>query len=226
MSMNEQKQEKTGCGETVRGRFLVFEGIDGSGKSTQVRLLAERLRGMGIPCDKTMEPTDGPFGSQIRQVLTGRIQADPRVLAPLFVADRLDHLLKPGNGLSTRVQAGVTVLCDRYYYSNYAYQSADLSMDWVIEANAPCREILRPDLCLFLDVDPDAALERITRNRDHTELFEKKSRLVRTREDYREAFRRIAGEEHIVTIDGSGTKEEIAERIWEAVRQLFAQQEK
>ena len=115
------------------------------------------------------------------------------------------------------------MICDRYYYSNYAYQSADLSMDWVIGANEPCRQILRPDLCLFLDVDPDAALERITRNRDHTELFEKKSRLIQTRKDYQEAFRRIGNEENIVTIDGSGSKEEIAERIWEAVRPLFIQ---
>ena len=78
------------------GRFLAFEGIDGSGKSTQLQLLLERLRQRGVECRGTREPSDGPVGAMLRQILTGRMAADGRVIAGLFAADRLDHLV---NGL-------------------------------------------------------------------------------------------------------------------------------
>ena len=118
-----------------KGKFIAFEGIDGSGKSTQVRLLAERLRSENIPFYTTMEPTDSPVGSLIHQIMTGRVKADPKVIAALFVADRLDHLLNDVNGISQKIDEGTTVIMDRYYFSSYAYQSVDAPMDWVIQAN-------------------------------------------------------------------------------------------
>ena len=90
-----------------------------------------------------MEPTAAPVGSLIRQVLTGRIEMDNKVIAALFVADRLDHLLNQVDGIWPKVQAGTTVLTDRYYFSSYAYQSVDMPMDWVIQANEESRKILR-----------------------------------------------------------------------------------
>lgn len=204
-----------------KGKLIVFEGIDGSGKSTQIQLLTERLRNKNIACYATMEPTDSPIGSLIHQIMTGRLQADPKVIAALFVADRLDHLLNDVNGISRKIEEGTTVLMDRYYFSSYAYQSVDVPMEWIIQANEQSSSILRPDVNLFIDIDPDMALERITKNRFQKELFEEKSRLIQVRQKYIEAFDRLQGVENVAIIDGSRSKEEIAEDVWSVVERFF-----
>ena len=186
-----------------KGRLIALEGIDGCGKSTQARLLAERMRQEGIACYATMEPTDSPIGSLIRQIMTGRVKTDNRVIAPLFVADRLDHLLNEVNGILHKVEEGITVISDRYYFSSYAYQGVDLPMDWVIRANEPNSSILRPALTVFLDIPPKLALERISRNRFQQELFEEEARLAQVRQKYMEAFRALEGEEQVAVL---GTK--------------------
>lgn len=204
--------------KTNRGRLIAFEGIDGSGKSTQIRLLADRFREMGTVFYTTMEPTDAPIGSFIHQIMTGRMKADPKVIAALFVADRLDHLLNEVNGIVHKVKEGVTVLMDRYYFSSYAYQSVDVSMEWLMQANAQCSGILRPTVNIFIDTDPQLAMERITQNRFERELFEETSRLIRVREKYLEAFERLKDSERIVIIDGNRKPEEVAHDVWKAVQ--------
>lgn len=216
--MRKKELEKT---KISRGRFIAFEGIDGSGKSTQIELLSNRLKEKGIYCYTTMEPTDSPIGSLIHQIMTGRIKTDNKVIAGLFVADRLDHLLNNVNGILAKIQEGTTVITDRYYFSSYAYHSVDMPMDWVIQANAQSKEILQPTVTIFVDVNPDTAIERIAKNRFHQELFEKKSRLVKVREKYFEAFEKLKDTERIVVIDGNRSPEEIAEDIWREVSQYF-----
>ena len=208
-------------GKKQKGNFIAFEGIDGSGKSTQIGLLAERLKKEGVCCYTTMEPTNAPVGSLVRQVMTGRIRMDNKAIAALFAADRLDHLLNEVDGIASKVEEGTTVLTDRYYFSSYAYHSVDVPMEWVIRANEQSALILRPTVNLFIDVDPDTALERIARNRFHQELFEKKSRLVEVRENYKKAFDLLAGEEKYTVIDGNQSREAIADNIWEAIRGYF-----
>ena len=201
-------------GRSVAGMVIAFEGIDGSGKSTQIRLLAERLREKRISFYTTMEPSDAPIGSMIRQILTGRMQADPKVIAALFTADRLDHLLNDVDGIVSKVNEGITVLTDRYYFSSYAYQSVDMPMDWIIQANEQSSQILRPSVNIFIDTDPDIAMERIARNRFHRELFEKKARLIEVREKYLEAFEKQKDVERVMVVDGNRSEREIAEDIW------------
>lgn len=203
------------------GRFLALEGIDGSGKSTQIQRLLERLASRRIPCYGTKEPTDAPVGSLIHQIMTGRMTADNRVLAGLFAADRLDHLLNETDGILQKVQSGVTVVTDRYYFSSYAYHSVDVDMDWVIDGNRLSAELLRPDVTIFLDVPVQKALERIGRGRSHTELFEKEDRLTAVREKYFEAFRRLQSTEAVAVIDADADADTVAERIWNAVSGLF-----
>ena len=205
----------------TRGRFLALEGIDGSGKSTQLQLLLKRLRARGIPCRGTQEPSDGPVGAMLRQILTGRMVADGRVLAGLFTADRLDHLVNPRDGILAQVESGVTVVTDRYYFSSYAYQAVDVDLDWLIQSNRLSAELLRPDATVFLDVPVPQALDRIAHNRAQTELFEHLDRLTATREKYLEAFRQLEGQETVLTVDAGGTVEETAERVWAAVERLF-----
>lgn len=205
----------------MSGRFFALEGIDGSGKTTQLRLLAKRLEEAGIPCLSTCEPTDGPIGRLLRQVLTRQVSCDSRVVAPLFAADRLDHLLREEDGLCRAVEGGITVLSDRYCFSSYAYQSVDLPLEWVIELNRPCVQLLRPTATLFLDVDPELALERIARNREGTELFETRERLLRTREQYFRAFDLEKAREHVLIIPGDREPEAVARSIWDSVRTFF-----
>lgn len=207
--------------EVKKGKFIAFEGIDGSGKSTQIALLADRLKQSGIRCYPTMEPTDSPIGSLIHQVMTGRMKMDNRVIAALFAADRLDHLLNDIDGILHKINEGITVLTDRYYFSSYAYHSVDMPMEWVIKANEQSSEILRPAVTVFIDVDPNTALERIAKNRFRQELYEKKSRLVKVRENYERAFGLLEKEENYVIIDGSQTKERIAGMVWDAVKGYF-----
>ncbi|MDE7312391.1 MAG: dTMP kinase [Eubacterium sp.] len=204
-----------------KGILIALEGIDGSGKSTQARLLSDRMREMGIPFYMTMEPTDSPIGSMIRQVMTGRMQADPKVIAALFVADRLDHLLNEGNGIAGKIEEGISVIMDRYYFSSYAYQSVDVPLDWLIQANALSSSILRPTVNVFIDTDPDTAMERIVKNRFATELFEERDRLVQVRRNYLEAFERLGDKERVTVIDGNRSQETVAQEVWDAVAGYF-----
>lgn len=204
-----------------KGNFIAFEGIDGSGKSTQIMLLAEKLRKEGVYCYTTMEPTNSPIGSLIHQIMTGRLKTDNRVIAGLFVADRLDHLLNEVDGIIPKINEGTTVITDRYYFSSYAYHSVDMPMDWVIKANEQSSALLKPTITIFIDVSPDVAVERIAKNRFHQELFEKKSRLVKVRENYMRAFNLLEKDEKIEIIDGNQSPEVIADKVWEAVRGYF-----
>ena len=204
-----------------RGKFIALEGIDGSGKSTQLVRLAERLRSRGVACHATREPTGRPVGTLIRQALTGQVPLDPRVIAALYAADRIDHLVNGEDGLLSLVERGITVVTDRYYFSSYAYHSVDMDMDWVIGANSVSAELLRPTLTVFLDVPVERAMERIRRGRDHVELFEKEDRLRKTRALYFEAFEHLKEAEAVAVVDGSGPEDQVAERVWAAVSPYF-----
>lgn len=201
----------------MSGTFIVFEGIDGSGKSTQIDLLAQRLTQLGHHIYTTREPSDGTVGKMIRQILGGDIKMDNRAIAPLFVSDRLDHLLNEENGLCKLVEVGETVLCDRYYFSSYAYHSVDMAMDWVIGANSIAAQLLRPTATIFIDITPEIAMERITAGREGTELFETHERLTQTREKYFEAFQKLSDSERVIIVDGNQSIEALAEEIWNQV---------
>lgn len=205
----------------TKGNFIAFEGIDGSGKSTQIRILNEKFKEEGIYCYTTMEPTDSPIGSLIHQIMMGRIKTDNKVIAALFVADRLDHLLNEVNGIVNKINEGTTVITDRYYFSSYAYHSVDMSMDWVIKANEQSSNILRPTVTIFIDISPDVAIERIAKSRFHQELFEKKSRLIEVRKKYLESFKKLEEVEQIVVVDGNRGEQEIADDIWEKIKKFL-----
>ena len=200
-----------------KGKFIAFEGIDGSGKSTQIRMLADRLKKENVDYYMTMEPTEAPIGVMLRQILRGKMKADNRVIAALFAADRLDHLLNEENGIAAKIERGTTVITDRYYFSSYAYHSVDMPMEWVIQANEQSAGILRPTVTVFIDVDPDTAMERIIRNREQQELYEKKSRLTEVRKKYMEAFDRLKEVERVVIVDGNGSPEQTAAAVWKEI---------
>lgn len=197
--------------------FIAFEGIDGSGKSTQVKLLSERLKKEGHKIYNTFEPTDSPIGSIIRNIFNHRIEADHRTIAGLFVADRLDHLLNKTNGILKKLEEGYTVITDRYYFSSYAYHGSHMSLDWVIEANTLSADLLRPDLNIYIDVSPETSMERLKKGRNTLELYETKENLKGVREMYFTAFEKLKTKENIFITDGNRKTEAIAEDIRQEV---------
>lgn len=202
--------------------FIALEGIDGSGKSTQVKLLTEQLTKLGHKVYATFEPTDSNIGKLIRNIFAHKETADHRTIAGLFVADRLDHLLHPEHGVLKKLEEGYTVITDRYYFSSYAYHGTHMSMDWVIAANALSAELLRPDLNIYIDVLPETSMERISKGRTGTELYETLDNLKQVRDKYMEAFEKLQDQENILIIDGNRPPEAIAGDVLQAVTALPA----
>lgn len=196
-----------------RPLFIVLEGIDGSGKSTQARLLETRLLQEHQAIHRTFEPTDNKIGRHIRSIIRQEVTVHPETLAALFVADRLDHILDESYGMKAQLANGSHVICDRYYFSSYAYHSLDVPMEWVIAANSLCASLLKPDIIFFIDVDPAISMQRIANNREQTDLFETKSQLEKIRANYLEAFDKRKDNEHIVIIDGNQTETQIHDEI-------------
>jgi dTMP kinase len=202
--------------------FIAFEGIDGSGKSTQVKLLAHHLESTGHKVYCTSEPTNSPVGSLIRDIFKHKMEADDRVIAGLFVADRLDHLLNKTNGILKKLKEGCTVITDRYYFSSYAYQGVHIPMDWVIAANSLSAELLRPDINIYIDISPEISMQRLQSRRNTIELYETIENLKNVRNNYMLAFEQLKFQEHIFITEGNRSPEEIAEDIRDVVAQLTA----
>jgi dTMP kinase len=201
--------------------FIALEGIDGSGKSTQSLLLTNKLKNAGHKVHTTFEPTDGPIGSLIRNIFKKRIEADHRTIAGLFVADRLDHLLNKTDGIIKKLEDGYTVITDRYYLSSYAYQGIHAPLDWVMEANSLSAEILKPDLNIFIDIDPKISMDRINKARSTVELYESTENLKKVRAKYFEVFDLLKDKESIFITNGNRTETEIADDIWAKVQSEF-----
>lgn len=203
--------------------FIAFEGIDGSGKSTQVKILAERLEKAGLKVYTTCEPTDSPMGKTIRDIFNHRIEADHRTIAALFVADRLDHLLNKTNGILKKLEEGYTVITDRYYFSSYAYQSPHIDQNWVIQANSLSADLLRPDLNIYIDILPEISIERLNKGRSSIELYETLENLQSVRNKYFELIELLKDKEKVLTIDGNRSSEAIASEIWNGISHQFLQ---
>ena len=202
--------------------FIVFEGIDGAGKTTQIEILADRLRARGLDPYITAEPTGMETGKAIRRVLSGELQKTPTQVAAMFVQDRIDHNVDPEYGIEGKLSAGKAVICDRYYYSSLAYQGSLTDFDWVMAANCSCPEIRHPDLCIFLDLSPEESMKRITKGRTSTEIYEKAETLAKFRARYLDVFEKLrARDEKIEIIDASGTIEQGAEKIAAVIEKHF-----
>jgi dTMP kinase len=203
--------------------FIVFEGIDGSGKSTQAKLLYEYLRSEGYACYLTSEPTDSIIGATIRNIFNHRIQADQHTIAALFAADRLDHLQNAVNGILKKLNEGNVVICDRYYFSSYAYHGVHVDMNWVIQMNSVASELLKADLTFHIQMPPKASLERIRSGRSSTELYETLENLKSVAEKYEEAYQKAGKGENIHIINGTMNIQSIQEQIRNIVKEKLTQ---
>lgn len=204
----------------TKGKFIVFEGTDGSGKSTQMKMLMKFLKSKGIACYGTHEPTESPFGALLRSCLTGRIEADERAIAALFAADRIDHITNSVNGILKKLDEGVNVFCDRYYVSSLAYNGNFVPFEWVLELNKPAMALLRPDLTVFLDLSVEESMRRVARRGDQ-ERYETQEKQARIRNRYFDVFRHLAGKERVAIVKSEEEKERTQANIRAAVAPLF-----
>jgi dTMP kinase len=200
--------------------FIAFEGIDGSGKSTQVKILCNKLKESGLKIYTTAEPTNSRIGQMIKDIFKHKMEADHRTIAALYAADRLDHLTNKTDGIVKKMEEGYTVVTDRYYFSSYAYHGVHMDIDWVIQANSLSADLLRPDLNVFIDILPKEAMKRLNKGRSSIELYESTENLKNVREKYFEAFKLLEGKEKILIVNGDRSAGEIAQDIWQKVSNL------
>jgi len=211
----------------MNGKLITLEGIDGSGTTTQAGLLQSALLDLGVAVHVTEEPSQGPVGSLIRQILHGRLisvgltgQGAPSwsVMSLLFAADRLDHL---ESEVIPNLADGINVVSDRYVYSSLVYQTVtsgdDANMDWVRAVN---KYAVDADLVFFLDVEPEEAQRRRLSRRIGHELYEDLPLQEKIAEGYREFFKnQKAGK--VVFVDGNDGLEAVAQSILEEARKFL-----
>ena len=208
----------------LKGKLIAFEGIDGAGKSTQIRRLSEWLQSQGIEdiC-VTAEPTKGYFGRQIREA---KERLSPKVERQLFVDDRKEHLV---SCILPAIERGAVVLTDRYFYSSIAYQGTrrdafdhEPTLEELCALQDEIGEYNRlfapeADILVYVRLDVDVALERMKRGRESLDPFEKRQTLV----DVANAFDRVAASHpHAIIVDGSKSPEDITDTIIRSIQAI------
>lgn len=190
-------------------RLIVLEGLDGAGTTTQARRLVDHLTTRGAKAHVTREPSDGPIGQLIRQMLTGGHVIPGQSIAQstfglLFAADRLDHLQRE---VEPKLAAGVTVVSDRWYHSSLAYQGTGADRDWITMLNARAK---RPDLTIFLQVRPEVAAARRVAAGRVQELFEDLRMQEEVAAGYKATISELAAQgERIEVIDGEASQDTV-----------------
>ncbi|HMG24099.1 MAG TPA: dTMP kinase [Kofleriaceae bacterium] len=193
-------------------RLIVLEGLDGAGTTTQARRLVAHLGSRGQPAHFTREPSDGPIGRLIREMLTGH-HALPGPISQstfglLFAADRLDHLQRE---VEPKLAAGTTVISDRWYHSSLAYQGTGADRDWIATLNARAR---RPDLTIFLQVRPEIAAQRRVAAGRVQELFEDLQMQLDVDTGYRATITELTAlGERIEVVDGELPPDAVFQQI-------------
>lgn len=203
--------------ENKRGRFIVFEGTDGCGKTTHTNLICEYLKektGKRVLYEREPDSRD-IIGAIIRSALYGNVKISADAMAYLHVADRLEHV----EYMLPLLEAGNDIICDRYYISTMAYNTTpNLSVEQLYDLNRPVAEKLQPDLIVFLDVDPVITARRRAAERSDEEIYDAMEKQVKIRENYHKALEVVkkAGV-NVVVIDASKTIAEVQEDIRKAI---------
>lgn len=196
--------------------FVVFEGIDGTGTTTQLARLQKRLTAAGCPHIVSCEPSKGPIGSLVRQALFGSVPLHPHTVARLFAADRGEHLYGQG-GILESTAAGILSISDRYLFSSLAYQGLTCGQDLPATLNAG---FPLPRLLLFFDLDPAVAMARMA-DRSKLDAYENLEFQLQVAEAYRHTIASFKESGmQIVHIDAAMEPEAVEQAVWHAVQPL------
>ncbi len=194
--------------------FVSFEGLDGCGKTTQARLLAEALSAEGVDVVLTREPGGTPLGEQVRELVLHGDHVAPWAEVALYAASRAQHVVQV---IRPALERGATVVCDRYLDTSVAYQGAGrgLGVDFVLDLNLRVVEGLLPDATVLVEIDPETALARVGEKRDRIERADAAFWPLVV-----EAYRDLAARfpDRYVVVDGRLPVEELAEEIRDRVR--------
>ncbi|MCP6726589.1 MAG: dTMP kinase [Patescibacteria group bacterium] len=188
------------------GKFIVFEGLDGSGQSTQTNLLKHFLSKQGYSILITKEPTlDSQAGKLIRSALDKEKELSPKELQQLFAEDRKEHV---NNVIIPALEVGTWVISDRYFFSSFAFGASDgIDIEWLIEIN---KGFPLPDATFLLEVRPEICVQRIQSRGKPQQLFEYEEKLKNVWEGYKKVADRFNG---IHIIDGEQSIEKVAEDV-------------
>jgi dTMP kinase len=195
-----------------RGLFVVFEGIDGSGKSTQVTEVKLALEQLGHRCLAEREPSYGIIGSMARDAIKMNREFHPETLALLFAADRIEHIREI---IDPALREGYIVICDRFLWSNLAYQGLHMDMDRIRSYNWHTLRTLEPDLTIFIDVPVDVCMNRLRNESGTLELFEQEETLSKVRDNYAYVIRNLGY--NMQTIEGNKPKARVTQEIVSAI---------
>ncbi len=200
---------------SVPGRFIVLEGLDGAGTTTQGALLAARLIEHDIPVELTKEPTDGVLGRIARAFTDGELHLEAETVALTFAADRIEHTVE----MRQLLDAGTWVVSDRYVASSLAYQTSQgLPFEWVRTLNSRAME---PDATVFVDTSVATCVSRLeARGEFNTGPFDKAAALEKARALYLQAFASDVPLGRLIEIDGDASREVVADAIWDALAPL------
>ena len=190
--------------EEMKGKFIAFEGLDGSGLTTQSMMLRNYLLEKGINVVLTKEETDGLIGGLIKSCLRKEWKTDPLTVQLLFVADRNHHLK---SGIEPALKQGKVVITDRYVLSTLAFGGIDIDMEFLKILNSKFRA---PDYTFIIDVPAEVCLERIKKSRFGVELFEEKGKLEKIRKNYHNLKDYFP---NTYIIDGNREREKVFEDI-------------
>ena len=198
--------------------FVVLEGIDGTGTTTQLRRLGADLARRGLPAWTSFEPTELPTGTFVRRVLSGEVSALPGTIARLFAADRHEHLFGRGGALE-HLDRGELVVFDRYLFSSLAYQGMDCGMELPMRLNA---DFPLPELLLFFDLDVETAMSRVAK-RPGRDIYETHEALERVRGAYLKAMARFQDSAmRIQRIDAALPLDEVSRLVDSALEPIVA----
>jgi dTMP kinase len=203
----------------VRGKFIVLEGIDGSGTTTQLARATAFVASLGHQAVGTREPSTGPVGQLLRQALLGRLAMpdgsglDGRTMALLFAADRVDHLQRE---IEPQLMTGTTVISDRYLLSSLAYQAEEADRTWVAGL---ARGVPLPDLTVLLDLPIATAAQRRAAAGRPFERYDADSYLAKVAANYRTLAHH---DPSVVVVDGADDKDTVTAAICRAIATLFA----
>lgn len=188
--------------------FWVLEGLDGAGTTTQLKNLEKYMQDKKMAVFRTAEPTICETGRFIRRVLSGEVKVPQSTVAYLFAADRDNHLNNPEYGIRTHLQAGETVISDRYFFSSFAYQSIGFDPDAVMMLNS---RFPYPELVLYVDTPVEDCISRIDSRGTDKEIYEKFDYQTAVHDNYEKLFASLPEGCRLIRVDGRLSREEIFE---------------